>query len=128
MYLILYIVHYTSPGVLNTVHGRLHFTSPSLPEDEERSLSAGLDNLIDMMVEAEPGEVCSLLCALCSLFSARFSCPHLFSFTQEGEDDEGIGDETGVYYSDRGDAIICRVGLERRGNRRRKKEVEMKEK
>ena len=54
----------------------------SLPEDEERNLSAGLDNVIELMVEAE-------------------------SEGEEGED-EGIGEETGVYYSDKSDAIICR--------------------
>lgn len=41
----------------------------SLPEDEERNLSAGLDNVIELMVEAE-------------------------SEGEEGED-EGIGEETG---------------------------------
>jgi len=55
----------------------------SLPEDEERNLSAGLDNVIELMVEAE-------------------------SEGEEGED-EGIGEETGVYYSDKSDATICRV-------------------
>ena len=54
----------------------------SLPEDEERNLSAGLDNVIELMVEAE-------------------------SEGEEGED-EGIGEETGVYYSDKSDAMICR--------------------
>ena len=57
----------------------LHF---SLPEDEERNLSAGLDNVIELMVEAE-------------------------SEGEEGED-EGIGEETGVYYSEKSDATICR--------------------
>jgi len=51
--------------------------------DEERNLSAGLDNVIELMVEAE-------------------------SEGEEGED-EGIGEETGVYYSDKSDAMICRV-------------------
>ena len=53
-----------------------------MPEDEERNLSAGLDNVIELMVEAE-------------------------SEGEEGED-EGIGEETGVYYSDKSDAMICR--------------------
>ena len=57
----------------------------SLPEDEERNLSAGLDNVIELMVEAE-------------------------SEGEEGED-EGIGDETGVYYSDKSDATICRFAV-----------------
>ena len=45
-------------------------------------MSAGLDNVIELMVEAE-------------------------SEGEEGED-EGIGEETGVYYSDKSDAMICR--------------------
>ena len=45
-------------------------------------MSAGLDNVIELMVEAE-------------------------SEGEEGED-EGIGEETGVYYSDKSDATICR--------------------
>ena len=48
-------------------------------------MSAGLDNVIELMVEAE-------------------------SEGEEGED-EGIGEETGVYYSDKSDATICRFTL-----------------
>ena len=48
-------------------------------------MSAGLDNVIELMVEAE-------------------------SEGEEGED-EGIGEETGVYYSDKSDATICRFPL-----------------
>jgi hypothetical protein len=62
------------------VHSALDY---SLPEDNERILSAGLDNVIKMMVQADTEE--------------------------GGEDDEGIGceEKTGVYYSNRSDALIC---------------------